>query len=217
MKATLVALTLTALSVTWGPTASALAQDAKVAKGTITAIGGRSLTVKVGDRDMAFGVDHRTLVQARGASTKATRLAASGKPGPSLSDVLQPGQTVAVTYSDMAGRLRASEIKAIPKGGAIAADDSAEMYASGVVKATGKDWVTINGKIGGGGSFEQTFKVDPKTLVFAKGASKAAAAGGGKAPFSDLVTSGDHITVSYHKFGSALLASDVHVTMKATH
>ena len=91
MRSTLVALTLTALSVIWGPTASALAQDAKVAKGTITAIGGRSLTVKVGDQDMAFNVDTKTIVQARGASTKATRFAATGKPGPHLADVLQPG------------------------------------------------------------------------------------------------------------------------------
>ena len=214
MRSTLVALTLTTLSVIWGPAASALAQDAKVAKGTISAIGGQSLTVKVGDQDLAFKVDSRTIVQARGASTKASRLAASGKPGPRLIDVLQPGQTVAVTYSDLAGSLHASEIKAIPKVGTT--DASAEMRSAGVVKSIGADWITINGKSGGGASFEQTFKVDPKTMVFAKGASTATAAKGGKAQFTALVGSGDRVTVLYHWLGTALLASDVHVTTKAS-
>jgi hypothetical protein len=215
MKPTLVALTLTALSIIWNPTASAIAGDARVAKGTITAIGGQSLTVKVGEQDMAFKVDTHTFVQARGASTKATRFAATGKPGPHLADVLHPGQAVAVTYSDVAGSLRASEIKAIPK--APSADTNAAMRSTGVVKSIGTDWITITGKIGGGGTFEQTFKVDPKTMVFAKGAGTAVAARGGRAPFSDLVSSGDHVTVSYHKQGTSLLASDVHVATKLSH
>ena len=214
MRSTIVVLTLTALSVFWGPTASAVAQDTKVAKGTIAAISGGFLTVKVGDHDMAFNVDTKTTVQARGAATKARRFAAAGKPGPHLNDVLQPGQAVAVTYSDMAGSLRASEIKAIPKAGA-SADAPANMRASGVVKSVGADWITINGRSGGGASFEQTFTVDPKTMVFAKGAGTAVAAKGGKAPFSDLVGSGDRVTVAYHKTGDMLLASDVHVTLKA--
>src|SRR5689334_24753117 len=115
MRSTVIAVALAALSVFWGPTPSTLAADAKVAKGTITAIGGQSLTVKVGDHDMAFDVDSATRVTARGASTKATRLAASGKPGPHLADVLKTGQAVAVTYSDMAGTFHASDISAIPK------------------------------------------------------------------------------------------------------
>jgi hypothetical protein len=36
-------------------------------------------------------------------------------------------------------------------------------------------------------------------------------------PFADLVTSGDHVSVSYRAQGNSLLASDVHVTIKATH
>lgn len=214
MRATLIALTLTALSVIWGPAAS-FAQDHKIAKGTITAIGGRSLTVKVGDHDMAFNVDSKTMVQSRGASSKATRFAAAGKPGLHLADVLQPGQAVSITYSDLAGGLRASEIKAIPKSSAGAAAP-AEMHAAGVVKAIGADWITINGKGGGGSSFAQTFKVDPKTMVFAKGASTAVAAKG-KVPFNSLVSAGDRVTVSYRTAGDSLLASDVHVTLKATH
>jgi hypothetical protein len=215
MKSTLVVLTFTALSVIWGPTASALAADARVAKGTITAIGGQSLTVKVGEHDMAFTIDAGTLVQARGAATTASRFAAAGKPGPHLIDLLHTGQAVAVRYRDMAGSLRASEIKAISK--APSTDDHADMRSTGVVKSIGADWLTINGNSGGGGTFEQTFKVDPKTKVFAKGAGTAVAATGGKAPFSELVSNGDLVTVSYHKQGTSLLASGVHVTTKVSH
>ena len=215
MKPTLATLTLTALSVIWVPVAVARAGDAKVAKGTITAIGGQSLTVKVGEHDMAFKVDTKTIVRARGAATKASRFAATGKPGPHLIDVLHTGQAVSVTYSDLAGSLHASEIKAILK--ASSADDNADMRSNGVVKSIGADWITINGKIGGGGSFEQTFKIDPRTMVFAKGASTAVAARGGKAPFADLVAAGDHVSVSYHMLGNVLLASDVHVTQKMAH
>ena len=215
MRSTLVALTFTALSVIWGATAPALAQDAKVAKGTITAISGRSLTVKVGDQDLAFNVDHKTMVLARGASSKTSRFAAAGKPGPHLGDLLQPGQGVAVTYSDMAGSLRASEIKAIPKAGASASAGS-EMRSYGVVKSMGADWITINGR-SGAASFEQTFKIDAATKVFAKRAGTATAAKAGKVRFAELVAGGDHVSVSYHVFGNALLASDVHVTMKAAH
>jgi uncharacterized protein DUF5666 len=213
MKPTVIALTLTALSIVWGPTASTFAAD-KVAKGTISTIGGQSLTVRVGDHDMVFSVDTSTVVQARGAATKATRFAATGKPGPHLQDVLQSGQAVAVTYTDLGIALHASEIKTIPKAGAMPKPD-AEMHSAGIVKALGADWITISGKSGGGASFEQRFKVDPKTRVFAKGASTATAAKGGRGLFDDLVASGDHVRVSYHKNGDDLLASDVHVMVKA--
>lgn len=216
MRPTLIALTLTALSVIWGPATTAFAQDIKVAKGTITAIGGHSLTVKVGDHDMAFNVDSKTMVQSRGASSKANWLAVSGKRGPHLSDVLQPGQAVAVTYSDLAGGLRATEIKTMPKPRANA-DAPAEMRSTGVVKAIGVDSLTISGKGGSGSTFEQTFKVDSRTMVWARGASRAVAAQGGKAPFNSLVSAGDRVTVSYRQMGDSLIAGDVHVTLKATH
>ena len=215
MRSTLVALTLTALSVFLGPTASALAQDAKVARGTIAAIAGQSVTVKVGDRDMKFSIDNKTMVTARGASTKSARAAAAGKAGPHLDEVLQTGQAVAVTYNDLAGAMHATEIRAILKSTSSPGGSKAEMKSDGVVKSIGSDWITINGHSGGGASFEQTFKIDAATKVFAKGAGTAVAARGGKAPFREFVASGDHVSVSYHTWGNALLASDVHVTLKA--
>ena len=114
MRKTLSALTLTALTLVWSPI-PALATDAKVAHGTITAIAGHSLTLNAGDHEMTFNVDRSTVVETRGGSTKAARAAASGKPGVHLNDVLKTGQAVAVTYNDMAGGFHATEIKAVPK------------------------------------------------------------------------------------------------------
>jgi hypothetical protein len=215
MKRTVAALALAALSVFWGPATSTFAANDKVAKGTITAIAGQSLTVKVGEQDMAFNVDSATTVTARGASTKSARLAASGKPGPHLADVLKTGQAVAVTYSDMAGNYRASDITTISSVPSAANPDAnAAKHSTGVVKATGPDWITISGSSGGSATFEQTFKIDPHTKVWAKGASKAVAAKGGKASFADLIGSGDRVSVSYHQTSDVLLASELHVTQK---
>jgi Domain of unknown function (DUF5666) len=217
MRSTVIALTVAVLSVFWGPTTWASAADAKVAKGTITAITGQSLTVTVGDQAMAFDVDTATTVTARGASTKSARLAASGKSGPHLGDVLKTGQAVSVTYRDVDGSHHASDITAIRYVPNPNASATAAARSTGIVKAIGPDWITINGQIGGFASFEQTFKIDPHTMVWVKGATKAVSAKNGKAPFTDLVGSGDRVNVSYRPAGDSLLASDLHVTMKATH
>lgn len=213
MRTTLVALTLAALSIVWWPTA-AIAEDLKITRGTITALDGRSLTVKAGDHEMTFSVDNKTMVEARGASTKSARAAATGKPGPNLADVLSTGQAVAVTYNDMAGTLHATEIKAIAKASASNANPDS-MRSNGVVTSKGGDWLTIHGSSGSGATFDQTFKVDGSTKVFRTGAGTAAAAKGGKAPFSEIVVNGDHVSVGYHKLGDALIAADIRVTMKA--
>ena len=214
MRSTLVALTLSTLSVFSTPSL-ATAQTSKVARGTVASIAGPSLTVKVGDQNMKFSVDSKTTVLARGASTKSARAAATGR-GPHLDELLQAGQSVAVTYNDMAGALHATEIKAILNAAPSNASADASRSSTGVVKSMGADWITISGR-SGPASFEQTFKIDSTTKVFAKGAGTAAAARGGKAPFAEIITSGDHVSVLYHVKGDALHASDVHVTMKGTH
>jgi hypothetical protein len=214
MKSTLVALTLTAVWAIWAP-ALALADEARVARGTISKLDGQTLTVRVGAQDMTFGVDSKTMVVARGGSTKSSRAAATGKPGPHLDELLQTGQAVAVTYNDMAGTLHATEIKAIPRASASGANAQAEKRSDGVVKSIGANSITINGHGGGGSTFEQTFKIDSATKVFGKGAGTAVAAKGGKAPFTDLIASGDQVSVAYHTMGNELHASDVRVTVKA--
>jgi len=211
MKPTITALALTTLSMFWG-TAPAVAGDTKVARGTIASMAGQSVTVTVGDRDMTFRIDSKTFVEARGGSTKMARAAVRGRAGVHIDEVLTKGQPVAVTYNDIAGSLQATEIKAIPSAGTAKA---AELRSNGIVKAIGGDWITINGKSGGGASFEQTLKIDAKTMVLAKGAGTAVAAKGGRAPLTDLVKSGDHVSVSYHEMAGGLVASDLRVTTKA--
>jgi hypothetical protein len=219
MRSTLIALALTTLSVIWWPPSPALAQDTKVARGTITSIGGRSLTVKVRGQEMTFSIDNKTSVNATGASTKSAQAAVSGKPGPHLEDVLKVGQAVAVTFTDVAGNPHATKVRAIPSAGASGGSvpGGNTMTSNGVVKSIGADSITITGGSGGGASFEQTFTIDRSTKVVGKGASTALAAKGGMAPFTDLVANGDHVSISYHKTGSSLHASDVRVTMKGSH
>lgn len=219
MQAVLLGVSFAVLAVLW-PTPYALAEDARVARGTVVAIAGSTLTVKVRDHELTFSVDSKTFVEARGASTKSRQAEAVGRPGPKLGDVLRVGQGVAVTYHEMNGVLQASHVRAVPSAAAGNGSTSAEpasLMSSGIVQSIGANSITIAGAGGGGASFTQTFVVDEQTKVFAKGAGTAAAAKGGRVPFAELVTSGDHVNVSYHKMGNMLRASDVRVTMKAMH
>jgi hypothetical protein len=217
MKSMFLALLVAVLSVVAWPTAQAIAQEEKLARGTVSDIGGSWVTVKVRDEALKFSVDSKTRVEARGGSTKTHEAKLAGKPGPKITELLKVGQPVAVSYHDMAGSLHASKIQAIPSaghdGGSIKAAP-AEMTSMGTVKTVAADSITISGHSGGGGSFTQTFTIDPTTKVVGKGAGTATAAKGGRAPLSDLVSNGDKVSVSYHKMGDTLHASDVRVTVR---
>lgn len=218
MQSILLGVSFALLSVLWYPAPYAFAADAKVARGTVVAIGNSSLSVKVRDEEMKFSVDPKTLIEARGAGTKTRAAQASGKPGPKLADVLHVGESVAVTYHEMDGVLHASMVRAVSgvaTGVSSAASES--MTSAGTVQAIGSNTMTITGNGGGGASFTQTFTIDEQTRVFAKGASTAAAPKGGRLPFTEVVSNGDHVSVSYHKVGEKLHASDVRVTSKAMH
>src|SRR5664279_3338988 len=116
MKPTIIALALATFSVFRGPVPAA-AESAKVARGTIASMAGQSVTVTVADHDMTFRIDSKTIVEARGGSTKTARALASGKAGIHIDEILKPGQSVRVTYHDMDGALQATVIKAVPHAG----------------------------------------------------------------------------------------------------
>ena len=97
MQRVLLGVTFAVLSMIGWPVPYAFAQDMKVARGTVVDIAGNSLTVKVRDEQMKFAVDGKTVVEAKGGSTKTREAAATGKPGPKLADVVRLGQGVAVT------------------------------------------------------------------------------------------------------------------------
>lgn len=216
MKRTLIALALGALAVAGWPTTQLLAQETKMARGTVTAIAADSVTVKVGDQEMKFSVDAKTNVEATGAGTRSRQAQAAGQPGPKLADVVKVGQPIAVSYTDMGGSLHASRIRAITSvgaaGGGVAADTKT---ANGTVKSVAATSMTISGSSGAGATFTQTFTIDGTTKVVGRGAGTSAAAAGGKTVVTDLVGNGDRVSVSYHTTGTTLHAAEIRVTSKA--
>ena len=214
MKPTILALSLTALSVGLWP-ASAVAQEEKVARGTIAQVGGASITLAVQGEQHTFTVDRQTRVQAPGGSTKMAQATLNGQAGPQLPDLLKVGQSAAVTYKDVPNP-RASLIRAIPSakaGGSV--KTASAMRSNGIVKTVSADSITINGSSGAGAKFTQTFVIDPQTKVIGKGAGTAAAAQGGKVVVTDVVANGDRVTVSFNPVGDTLHASQIRVMTKA--
>jgi hypothetical protein len=212
-------MTLAVVSVIWWPTPYALAQDTKIARGTVVEIGGSWLTVKVRDQQMKFTVDGKTMIEAKGAGTKSRQAAAVGKAGLKLADVLRLGQGVAVTYIEVNGALQASHVREVSSvsGGGDGPAEPESLVSIGTVQSIGANSMTITGAGGGGAAFTQTFTIDERTKVYAKGAGTAAAAKGGRLPFTQIVNTGDHVSVSHQKLDGSLRASDVRVTMKAMH
>jgi hypothetical protein len=218
MKRTLIALALGAVAVVGWPTAQLLAQETKMARGTVTALGADSVTVKVGDQEMKFSVDAKTNVEAVGAGTRTRKAQAAGQPGPKLSEVVKVGQPVAVSYHEMGGSLHASRIRAIssvPGAAGAVSGPGGTKTANGTVKSITPTSMTITGSSGSGATFTQTFTIDSSTKVIGKGAGTAAAAAGGKTVITELVGNGDHISVTYHAAGNALHAAEIRVTAKA--
>lgn len=201
-----------------GLTAQAAAQETKSARGTVTAVGGDSITVKVADKDLKFAVDQKTVLTASGAGTAERKADASGKPGTRAGDFVKAGDAVEVSYHEAGGTMHASKIRRVSSagaGGGTMSGDRSET-ANGTVDSLTGTTLTISGSTGGGGSFKQSYAVDAATKVIAAGASTAAAgAKGGKVVLADFVGVGDQVTVYYHKAGSGLHADEVRVRTKA--
>jgi hypothetical protein len=211
MKRTVLALATLAV-IGW--LTPAQAQDTKSARGTVTALVADSVTVKTSTGEMTFGVDDKTVVEAPGAGTKARAAAASGKSGPKLADVIKTGQSVEVRYRDMGGKLHASLIRGISAAAAAPAKPG-DKSSNGTVKSVTATSMTITGSSGGGATFTQTFTIDADTKVIGKGVGTAVASKGGKDTITDLVKSGDRVSVSYAEKGGTLHASEVRITTGA--
>jgi hypothetical protein len=215
MKPMLFAMTVAAFSLILWPAAGAIAQEEKVARGTITELGGASLTVQVNSYRLVFRVDRDTRVDVPGGATKTREAKTTGKTGPHLADVLKVGQSVAVSYVDEPSP-RASVIRGIPASAGGSIKTTSPLRSSGTVTTVAADSLTISGGSGGGARFTQTFIIGPDTLVVGKGAGTASASNGGKAPVTRLISAGDHVSVEYRKDGNALKASDIRVTVKGS-
>jgi hypothetical protein len=215
MRRTFVAVALGALVVAGWSATPAFAQAAKTARGSVTALAADSISVKVQNVDMKFMVDGKTTVEARGAGTKSRAAQRAGQAGPKLSEVVKVGDAVEVTYHDMSGTLHAAKIRAVASPGPATAAEAAPKSSNGTVKSVSATSLSISGSSGGGATFEQTFTIDSKTKVIGRGAGTKSAAAGGKVAITDLVSTGDKVSVSFHDMGGTLHASEVRVTAKA--
>jgi hypothetical protein len=208
-------LAIAVLVVGGGLASQAGAQGTKSARGTVTAVVGDSITVKVAESELKFTVDPKTVLTATGAGTAERKAEAAGKPGTRLADFVKAGDAVEVTYQETGGIMRASSIRRVPSpgsGGGSMSGDRGE--SNGTVDSLSGSTLVISGSTGGG-TFKQSFAVDATTKVIAMGASTAAAAKGGKVAIGDFVGVGDQVTVNYRKAGSGLHADEVRVRAKA--
>ena len=197
---------------------AAMAQATKTVKGSVTAVGADSSTLKVGGKDMTFAVDAKTHVVAPGGSTKTREAKAEGKPGPMLTEVVKTGQAVEVSYHEKgmhaATIQRIADVPAAPAATAGPAAPAAAkaQTAAGVVSAVSGSSLTIKGKAG-----DVTFTVDNKTTVSGTGIGTAArkmTEAGAKPTITDLVHDGDSVSVTYHDVDGAKHASVVRIVRK---
>ena len=210
MRVTRMAIPLVALSFVALLAPSAAAQATKKADGTVTAISGNSITVKVADQDMTFAVDKDTKVQTPGGGTKTRQAQAAGAEGVKISDVIKVGEAVEVMYQDMGGTMHAASIRTMAKVPPPANPAAAAKTTTGTVKDVSATSLTVTsaGK-------DMTFTIDDKTRAVGKGLGTATKATGGKAPITDLVAMGDKVSVTYHDMEGTLHAATVRVTEKA--
>ncbi len=211
MRPLRVVVPLVALFVVVGLVSLAHGQDSKKVTGTLTAMAADSVTVKVGNTDMNFMVDDKVMVEAPGAGTKTRQAAASGAK-PKLSELLKTGDAVEISYMESGGSRHASSIRKVPSAGSGGVPSNT---ANGTVVSVSTTSLSISGSSGGGASFSQTYAIDADTKVVGRGAGTAAAKSGGKIAITDVVGTGDHVSVSYKTDGSALKATEIRVTAKA--
>jgi hypothetical protein len=211
MKRMVFALPLAVLTIAGLLASSADAQEAKKTRGKVTALTATNLTVDVTGTAMNFGIDDKTKVEAPGAGTATRRAEAAGKPGVKLTDVIKTGDAVEVSYHDVAGKMQASMIRKVTSVGSNPATDN---DSDGKVTAITPTSMTISGSKSGA-TFTQTFVIDAKTKVVGRGAGTAAAKAGGKVAATDLIGSGDSVSVTFADMAGKLHATEIRVTMKA--
>lgn len=208
MRRFAIALTLATIALIGWLVPQAGAQELK-SRGSIVTMAADSITVKVGTTELKFSVDDKTSVTAPGGSTASRAAAASGKAGPKLSELLKVGDAVEVSYTEAGGR-HATSIRKVssPGSGGVPAKT-----AAGTVTAVSASSLTIEGSGGGGSKFTQTYAIDSKTHVVARGASTSLAGG---QPITNAVGKGDRVNVSFEEAGGSLKATEIRVMAKAT-
>lgn len=190
------------------------APEEKWARGTVSAIGPDSLTVKVKAETMTFTIDKTTQVVAPGGGTKTRQTQAMSGENPKLSDILKVGDNVEVRYTEADGKMLATMIRGGLSAGPMTSAEGAK-HLEGVVSAVSGTSLTVKPKDGEA----VTFTVDEKVRVTGKGLStmtREKAAEGAKVVLTDTVAVGDTVDVTYKAMGTMNHASHVVVIKKGT-
>lgn len=215
-----IVLTASLLALVMWVSPPAFAQPTKSARGTVTAVAGDMLTVRVGTNEMKFTVDAKTNIITEGGTTASRAAEAKGKAGPTLTEIVKVGQAVEVRYHEMGATLHAAEVRRVGSAGAGGGstsdqrDQEKRQTASGTVESITATQLTITGSGGGGSTFKQSYVLDSSTRVVGEGVGTAAAKAGGKIVLTDHVGKGDRVTVQYRAVGTALHADEIRITQK---
>jgi hypothetical protein len=172
-------------------------------RGKVAAVGADSVTVAYKGKEMKFLVTSETDVQGRGLGTAQRRAG-----GVKLAEAIKVGDGVEVHYAESGGTMRATDIRTGLTTGDATSEDTGDS-ASGQITAVTASSLTIKS-----GSGAQTFSIDPKTRVLARGAgaaTKEAKAGGGGPAITDLVKVGEEVVVTYRTAGTTNVANEVRV------
>jgi len=188
-----------------GSTSQAGAQS-KEARGTVSAVAERSITVKVGAQEMTFVADRETHLEVQ-REAKDFQQAKAPLAKPNVNDYFAPGNVVLVRYQDDSGRHHALDIRRAGSTGAGGGSISEPAkIATGKVKAITSSQLTLdaNGR-------ESVFAITGDTGVLKKGATRATKAAGGSTPITTFVHAGDSVSISYSESAGRATASEVRV------
>jgi hypothetical protein len=210
MRHVLVVLAIAVVaSLVFAPVASA---QSKVVQGKVVTVVTDTVTVSVAGKDLPFKVNKETELVAPGAGTAQRQAEREGMPGVVLSKFVKPGEGVEVHYTEAAGVMMATEIRAgitIPAGGAVSVLSGS---VRGSVTALAGNSITVKGEK------EWTFTIDSKTLVIGRGVgtlTKQFKEKGQAPTVKDFVGVGDTVVVSYKEVGGAMHASEIRIAIKA--
>lgn len=186
--------------------------DSKWVRGTVTAVGGDSVTVKVMGKDMTFKVDGSTDVIIRGGSTATKAAMAAGAAGPTLGSLLKVGEGVEVHYTDA---MLATEIRGgVDAGeGAMSTEKPEGTSARGAVTSITGNTLTVKS-----GGADMKFMIDAKTSVIGEGIGtkrRALQAANKPVTMESLLAANDEVIVYFDKMGEMMHAREVRLVRAA--
>lgn len=110
MKHIIAVVAVVVASLAFAPTLASAAQATGSAKGTVSAIGTSTVTVKVAGKDMTFDLNDKTDVVAKGAGTSNAAAKKVGMAGVKFGDIVKVGDEVEVSHKDTDGKMLATTV-----------------------------------------------------------------------------------------------------------